>query len=407
LNQRTERKGKTTGGSIMCQDMQATDFNSLFADNPRLAINEQRLVGLFCDLVQIDSPSRQERNMADHLQALLEALGGTVEEDDAAAALGGNCGNLYARLPGKLPGPPLLLSVHMDTVEPCHGKRAIVGADGIIRSGGDTILGADDLAGIAAILEAVRTADELGLPRRSLEVMLSVAEELHLTGSHHMQVERLRAKEAYVLDTSGAPGKAVLAAPGHIWLEFLLKGKAAHAGIIPEAGISAIQAAALGIAAMPLGRIDPQTTANIGRVEGGGETNIVADTCRVTAECRSLDLGRLRAQAEAMKQAMQSGARQVGAQLTVTEKISYLPYQIGEDSPVVRRFREACRLVGLDAKLGPTGGGSDNNVLALQGIEGIVMACGMDQVHSCQEQIRVRDLVDTARLVCALICLAT
>lgn len=367
------------------------------------AVQDERLIALFCDLVPIESPSLHERAMADRLKAEIIALGGEVSEDGAGPLLGGDCGNLYAYLPGDLPGSPLLLSMHMDTVEPCQGKRAAVGEDGIIRSQGGTILGADDLAGVAAVLEAVRVNDENKVPRRSLEIVLSVAEELHLTGIHHFEPQRLRAREAYVLDTSGAPGLAVLAAPGHIWLCFKFVGKASHAGINPEDGVSATQAAAIGIAAMPLGRIDPQTTANIGRIEGGGETNVVADLCRVTAECRSLDYDRLLEQAAVMKKAMEDAAQRTGATVQVEEKISYLPYQVRPDRPVVRRFQAACAMVGIEARLGATGGGSDNNVLALHGIEGIVISCGMEHVHSCREQIRVRDLVNTARLVRALI----
>jgi len=366
-------------------------------------INEQRLVQLFCDLVTIDSPSRSERDMADHVKSLLLDLGGQVEEDTAGQAIGGNCGNLYAQLPGQLPGEPLLLSVHLDTVEPSRGKQAMV-CDGIIRSAGGTILGADDLAGLTAILEAVRSADEQAIPRRSLEILLTVAEEQHLLGSHHLEPWRLKSREAYVLDTSGAPGLAVLQAPGHIGLVFEIYGQAAHAGIAPETGISAIRTAALGIAAMRLGRVDDVSTANIGRIEGGGETNVVADYCRVTAECRSLDLASLRTLADELRAAMNQAAEQTGARVVIHEKQSYQPYQVERDHPVVSRFVSACDQLGLPVRLVATGGGSDNNVLALHGITGIVLSCGMSKVHSSQEEISIRDLTDTARLVKLLIC---
>lgn len=365
-------------------------------------INEQRLVRLFCDLVTIDSPSRDERAMADRVTNLLLELGGHVEEDVAGQAIDGNCGNLYARLPGQLPGDPLLLSVHLDTVEPGRGKQAVI-RDGIIRSAGDTVLGADDLAGLTAIIEAVRSTDEQAIPRRSLEILLTVAEEQHLLGSHHLEPWRLKSHEAYVLDTSGAPGLAVLQAPGHIGLVFEIYGQAAHAGIAPETGISAIQTAALGIAAMRLGRVDEVSTANIGRIEGGGETNVVADYCRVTAECRSLDQTALRALADELRTAMNRAAEQTGARVNIHEKQSYQPYQVEPDHPVVTRFTEACEMLGLPVRLVATGGGSDNNILALHGITGIVLSCGMSRVHSCQEEISIRDLTDTAKLVQLLI----
>lgn len=367
-------------------------------------INEKRLVKLFCDLVEIDAPSRQERLMADRASALLQLRGCEVFEDLASAAIGGNCGNLYASLDGTLPGPPLLLAVHLDTVEPCRGKHAVVGDDGIIRSQGSTILGADDLAGLASVVEAIQSLKEDGTAHRSLEILLSVAEEQHLTGSHHLDMRRLTAKEAYVLDTSGPPGLAVLQAPGHIVMNFEFSGQASHAGISPETGVSAVQAAARGVARLRLGRVDPISTANVGRIEGGGETNVIPDFCRVSAECRSLDAGRLRELADEMRAAMQAAADETNARLQIQENTSYLPYQIAPDRPVVQRFVSACRKLNLPLRLTATGGGSDNNVLALHGIEGIVLSCGMMNVHSCQEQIAVVDLVDTARLVQGLLC---
>jgi tripeptide aminopeptidase len=370
-----------------------------------LMINEKRLVDQFCELVLIDSPSLGERQMADTIKILLGELGCQVREDETGPRISGNCGNLVATCPGSLEGPPLLLAGHLDTVEPCHGKKAVIGGDRIIRSQGTTILGADDLAGITAILEALRTARERNIPHRSLEFLLTVAEELHLKGSHQLEPGLLQAREAYVLDTSGAPGFAVLAAPGHILMSFAVTGKAAHAGIAPQDGINAITAAARGIAAMKLGRIDPDTTANIGRIEGGGETNIVAAHCLVTAECRSLDYGRLVEQAAGMRGAMEQAAFEAGASLAVEQTISYLPYHVDAVRPVVRRFENACRLSGLTARLGPGGGGSDNNVLAQMGIEGIVLSCGMNQVHSCREEISIADLCGTARLLLALISL--
>jgi tripeptide aminopeptidase len=367
-------------------------------------INEQRLVDLFCELVQIDAPSRQERAMADQMIELLCQMGCQIHEDQAAAAIGGDCGNLIASLAGALPGAPMLLAVHLDTVEPCRGKQAMISDDGIIRSAGGTILGADDLAGIAAIVEAIRSVQNDGIAHRSLEILLSVAEEQHLTGSHHLNFDYLTAKEAYVLDTSGAPGLAVLQAPGHIGLVFEFFGQAAHAGIAPENGVSAIQAAARGIARLRLGRVDAGSTANIGRIEGGGETNIIADYCRVTAECRSLDAVRLRLLADEMRGILQQAADETGACLAIAETISYLPYQIAPDRPVVRRFTAVCQNLGLPVRHVSTGGGSDNNILAQHGIEGLVLSCGMRNVHSCQEEISISDLVDTARMVRGLIC---
>ena len=362
-------------------------------------IDEKKLVDLFCELVKIDAPSLQERAMADRVSTLFKELGGEVFEDHAASAIGGNCGNLIITLPGELPGYPLLLAVHLDTVEPCRGKLAVVGEDGVIRSAGNTILGADDIAGIAAILAAIASIRADHIPHRSLEILLTVGEELHLLGSPQLDFSRLKAKEAYVLDTSGPPGLAVIQAPGHIGLVFEFAGQAAHAGIAPEHGISAIQAAARGIARLKLGRVDAETTANIGRIEGGGETNVIPDYCRVTAECRSLQNEHLLEQVLEIRHCMELGAAETGARLQVSERVSYLPYSVDPSSEVVRRFVQACDKLSLPVCLKATGGGSDNNILACHNIEGIVISCGMEKVHSCEEQIKISDLTNTARLV--------
>lgn len=382
-------------------------------------IQEDRLVRRFAEWVAIDSPSLGERQLADTVIRVLLDMGFTVEEDAAGSAIGGNCNNVYAHLPGnanaRLPGvanahlpgvadlQPILFGAHFDTVAPALGKKAIIGADRIIRSGGYTVLGADDLAGLTSIIEAVRSIQEDGKPHRPIELFLSVSEELHLLGSNHMDPTRLTAREAYVLDTSGAPGLGILRAPGHIFLQFDVIGRASHAGIAPEKGVSAITAAARGIAAMRLGKVDSETTANIGQIQGGGETNVVADACRVTAECRSTNQAKLDQLADELCACMEHAASELGATVRISRRATYHPYRIDEKGPLVERFRTACSQLGLEAHLEAGGGGSDNNVLVLHGISGMVLSCGMRQVHSCQEHILVDDLVMTARLVEKLI----
>lgn len=367
-------------------------------------INQDRLVKTFCDLVRIDSVSGRERELADFLKKLLQEQGFTVSEDNTGKIIGGNCGNVHAVLKGETDLSPLLFSLHMDTVQPGIGKRPQIGADRIIRSDGSTVLGADDMAGAAAVIEAVRSLREEKVQSRSLELLFSVAEEAHLQGIRHFDHSRLQAKEAYVLDTSGSPGLAVIAAPGHIKMDFTVTGRSAHAGIDPEKGISAISIAARAITGMRTGRLDAETTANIGCIEGGGETNLVADRCFFTAECRSLSEERLERQVAAMCRTAEQMAREAGGTVTIDKHRSYDPYSIAPERPVVRRFLTACANVGISGRLGKTGGGSDNNFLQSWGIEGVVLSCGMQQVHTCQEHIAITDLMDTARLVRALIC---
>ncbi|MDD2457691.1 MAG: M20/M25/M40 family metallo-hydrolase [Eubacteriales bacterium] len=384
-------------------------------------IDEKRLVELFLRLARLNAPSLDERQVADAVTAELKALGLIVAEDDAASRLGGTTGNLLCRVPAnwaiepvpdddkpagwveKARQDPLLFSTHLDTVQPCLGKKVHLGSDRIFRSDGTTILGADDLAGVAAVLALLHELRTWKKPHRPLELLFSVAEEVHLQGISVFDASSLHAREGYVLDTSGSPGTGIIAAPGHLHLSFTVQGRPAHAGIAPEAGISAIAVAAQGIARMRLGRVDPETTANIGRIEGGGETNIVAAGCTVTAECRSLDPGRLAAQARHMIDSMEEAAAEAGATVSVQTHQSYHPYRVDPDQPVARRFQAACTAIGKTARLVSTGGGSDLNVLSRAGLSGMVLSCGMQQVHSGAEYLALDDLSDLVRLLMALV----
>lgn len=388
-------------------------------------LQEKTIVDLFCQLAAQNAPSRQERAVADLVCQYLAGLGLAVSEDDAASAIGGNCGNLICRVPAS-PGqdaatgekvadagisrsaslagqlPPLLFSTHLDTVMPCADKKIMISDDRIIYTDGQTILGADDLAGVTAILAAVAHIQHNHLPHGRLELLFSVAEEQHLLGIQHLAAGALAARQGYVLDTSGAPGLAVIQAPGHIHFDVTITGKSAHAGIAPETGLSAITVAAQAIAAMRLGRVNPLTTANIGLIEGGGETNIVARTCRLTAECRSLNLQELQAQAAHMRACLQQAADTAGARVEVKEKVSYYPYEVAADAPVVRRFLAACQRLQIPANLIQTGGGSDLNILAQADLQGVVLSTGMQNVHSGQEHLAIDDLLNLTRLVIEL-----
>jgi len=364
-------------------------------------IDTNRLVERFLALAAIDAPSREERVMADRLAGDLRDLGFQVEEDDAGTRIGGNAGNLLAFLPGtgdRAQEPPRLFMAHMDTVEPARGKQPFLREDGVLAASGDTILGGDDLAGVCAILEAVRSLREDGTSHPPLEVILTVAEEKQLLGAKALDMERIRSREAYVLDTGGAPGNVTVRAPGHRGLRVEIRGRAAHAGMAPEKGVSAIGVAARAIAGMRLGRIDHETTANVGVISGGLAGNIVPERCSVTAECRSHSPEKLEAQCRHMVEAFRAAAAEAGAEAEIEVEVSFEPYAIPEDAPVVRRFQAACGTLGFPVSLNATGGGSDNNILVRHGIAGIVPACGMTDVHSTAETLAVRDFADTARL---------
>ena len=249
-------------------------------------INKDRLTNTFLDLVRLDSPSGQEKPVADHLCALLSARGYDVHVDNAGTFFGGNSGNVIVRVPATGPGDAMAFSAHMDCVGPCVGVEPVL-TDGIIRSASNTVLGGDDKAGISAILEALFHLEEDGIPHPELFLLFTVCEEAGMFGAKHLDFSRVKAKEVVVLDSSGDVGTIIVRAPSKAGMTITFHGRSAHAGIEPEKGISAIQMAANAISRMKLLRIDEETVANLGRIEGGGQTNIVPDCVTLTGEARS------------------------------------------------------------------------------------------------------------------------
>ncbi|MCD7736986.1 MAG: M20/M25/M40 family metallo-hydrolase [Lachnospiraceae bacterium] len=400
-----------------------------------LQINEERIKKDFAALVAVDSVSFYEGQMAERMTEALKKLGFSVWEDDAAEKLcdargkfegrsTGPCeagedgretdglrrespaGNLYGFLKGTLPGRPVLFSAHLDTVRPGHGKRAVFQENGRITSGGDTVLGADDAAGLAEILEGIRCVIEAGLPRRDIEILFSVAEEAHCKGSARFDYSRIRAGEAYVLDLSGAVGSAAVQAPSIVTFEATVNGKAAHAGFAPEDGVHAIAVMCEAISRIPQGRscagTGEETTLNIGSIRAKGPTNIVPSLCVCSGEIRSCSHERAMEMADFVRKTFEEAAARAGASCDVRVTVNLTAYQTPKESPAVRHFQEACGALSLPGTLVRTFGGSDNNNFALHDISGIVLSCGMCDVHSIRESIRVEDLVTGARLVAEL-----
>ena len=305
-------------------------------------MNPTRLLDLFCEIVRIESPSRREAAMAARCADELRGLGFSVRFDDSAAQTGADTGNLVAHLPGTAPGH-VVLSAHMDTVQPCAGIEPVV-EDGVVRSAGNTILSADDKAGIAAILEGVRSVVEGGAPRPDVTVLLTTCEEQHLLGSGALAPDALPAgAPCYVLDADGAPGTVITGAPCHWTLETAFVGRASHAGVVPEAGVSAIQMAAAAIEAMPLGRLDEATTANIGVIAGGRETNVVPEACTLRGECRSLYPDRAEVQKAAMTVALEQAAARFGGSVDIDWTFSYGAVLYDEDDALVQTAARAAR----------------------------------------------------------------
>lgn len=365
-------------------------------------INEERLVNEFIELVETDSESSCEGKLRDVLRAKLTSLGLLVEEDDAGKRLQGESGNLIARLAGTVDKEPVLFCAHMDTVRPGTGVKAVI-RDNTIYSQGNTVLGADDKAGIAAILEGLRVLKEHGVSHPPLEVVFTVREELGLMGSKHLDFTRIKSRLGFVLDSAGEPGNIVIRAPRQNEIEFQVFGKAAHAGINPEQGLNAIHVAARALAGLHVGRIDEETTCNLGVIEGGKARNIVADFCRIQGEARSLSPEKLENITVEMVEHFRHEVERNGATCDVRVELLYPEMNLLPDEPVVCLARQAVENLGKTPRLINTGGGSDASVFNGRGIRCANLGIGMQAVHTVDEHIHIRDLVDTTRMVFEII----
>lgn len=366
-------------------------------------VNRERVLAEFLELIRVDSPTKNERQIADLLKKRLESMGLAVTEDQAGEKIGGDCGNIYAYLKGNLAKAPVVLfSAHMDTVEPCLGIEPVL-ENGVITSAGPTILGADDKSGIVPILEAIRVIQEQNIPHGDIQIIFSIAEEGGLKGSKNLDIGRLKADVGFVMDCVGGPGEIVLAAPGQDRLNVTIRGKAAHAGFVPEEGLSAIVVAAKAIADMPTGRIDAETTANIGTIQGGRATNIVADEVVIACEARSRDLKKLERQTALMCEGFKNCAREMGGVAEVEVIRLYEPFRLDPKSQVVEIVSQAARSAGLKVVTGVTGGGSDANNFNRYGVPCAVLGTGMQKPHTTEEWIEEEDLYRTTELLIEIV----
>jgi len=363
--------------------------------------DKKRLLHLFEQLVSFDSPSFDERDICDFIKKQLSDTGLLVDEDNSAAITGGTCGNLYAFADGSLSLPPLLFCAHMDTVEPSRGKRIETDKNGIITSGGTTVLGADDCAGIAEILEAWTSVCESQAPHRPLEFLFTYAEEPYCKGIRHFDFSKLKSKEAYVLDLTGSVGGAAYQAPAIISFKAVFSGRAAHAGFDPENGINAVKAAAEAISHTECGRTNGMTV-NIGTVSGGTADNIVPDKCLLTGEIRSYTDAEAKEKLESIFAVFKNAAEKYLASVETESTVHFPAYCTDISAQVVQRFKSACSELNIPVSLCSTFGGSDNNHLAAHGISGIVAAPGMNKCHSCDEFTTEDELMRAADIVYAL-----
>ncbi len=369
-------------------------------------VNQERIKNLLLELVQIDSVSREERDVAERIKAYCEELGAEVFIDDAGQKVGGNTGNVIARFPGTVPGAePIMMSAHMDTVVPGRGVKPVVEGD-IIRTDGSTVLGGDDKSGCAVILETIRCLQEQNVPHAPIDAVFSICEEVGLLGAKHLDMSKVRAKYGIVFD-SDDPGFLFTKGPSADHFEIKIYGLESHAGVAPEQGISAIRIAAEAISAMRLFRIDEETTANIGVIQGGEATNIITNLVTLKGEARSLDDAKLDAQTRHIIKCCEDAASKYEVTVDgVTTKArveshvtrEYHAMDVSDDSRVVRLVKEAAARMGLKVETLASGGGCDANIFNKRGIECANLGTGMRAIHTVKEWLDVKDMYASAEM---------
>jgi len=346
---------------------------------------------LFLELAALPSPPGQERAVADRVLGYLKELGLEVSEDGAGPVVGSTIGNLYCKLEPTAPGRPLFFCAHLDTVPPSGPLEPVV-EDGWVRNAGGTILGGDNKAAVVSMLEAVRRVREEGRPHAGIELVFTPKEEVGLLGAFAFDEKQLSAQVGFVYDQQGPVGEIVLGAPTQRSLLVKFHGRAAHAGMVPEEGRSAIAAAARAIADLRLGRLDEETTTNVGLISGGTARNIVPEWCSFQAEVRAHDEKRLGDVVGEMLDAFAFAASSADCEVETTVQESYRGYQFRRDDLAVCLAADALARVGHTPSYALTGGGADANVFNLRGLECVNLANGMTDIHTPNERIAVADL---------------
>jgi tripeptide aminopeptidase len=371
-------------------------------------INVNRLTESFISLVKIDSLSKEERDVAEYIKVILESLGGKVVFDSAGEKVGGNTGNLIAKFDGNVDVKPMILCGHMDTVGPGRGIKPVL-KDGVIKSDGTTILGGDDKSAIAIIIETLKVLKESRASYGPLEIIFTICEEIGLLGAKYIDTDLFDADFGYILDTKDTDG-IVVKAPTANNIEIKVYGKSAHAGAAPENGINAIYVAGLALSRTKLGRIDDETTCNIGVIEGGVATNIVPEQVILKGEARAHDEVKLKEVTKNITEAFLDVSKELrednggGLPYVDIEVTRDFPKtDIPHDHHVVKIAQQAAKNIGFDLAPVTVGGGSDSNVFFNNGVATAVLGTGMTDVHTVNESIKVSDMEKSVKHVLEII----
>jgi tripeptide aminopeptidase len=370
-----------------------------------LDVNKERLKEEFLTLVNISSESRNEKGVADYLVSAFKGIADEIIFDSSKGKTTSNSNNIIVKVKGTNEGvPSILLCSHLDTVVPGNNINPVDDGE-IIRSDGATILGADCKSGIAIIIEVIRSLKERNVDHGGIEILFTVCEEIGLLGSKNLDYSLIESNFCYALDTIGT-ASIVNKAPSADKIKFKIYGKEAHAGVEPEKGISAIKIAARAIDMMKLGRIDPETTANIGVVRGGIASNIVPKFVCLEGEARSHDPEKLKAQTDSMLEAVSKAVGEYKSgnddKLPYFEEeitLEYERFEVPEDNYLITRCRDAAKALGKELKVMAGGGGSDANIFNAHGITSVIFSTGMADVHSVNEHININDMCLNASLL--------
>lgn len=361
-------------------------------------INKKRLEDTFIELVEINSPSFREREIASFLVNKLESCGFNVQEQDYGKSI-----NLIGKKNGQIKtAPPLLLNAHMDTVEPTEGIN-VVSSNEIIKTSGSTILGADDKGGIVQILEAMMFLNENKVEHGDIEIVFTSGEEKFLTGAKELDFSLISSKHAIIVDVNGSSGLIVVGAPTHDEYTMVVHGKAAHSGIEPENGISAIKAMAHIVHELPDGRIDDETTANVGCITGGSAVNIVPKESTIHGEIRSHNVEALDSLKDRIFNTASKIADQHRVDLKTTYDRRYIGFKIDENDSFLKIIKEAFLQNNITPTCKLSGGGSDANVFNMHGIKSVNIGCGYYKPHTTEEYTNVNEMCENVAAIESII----
>jgi tripeptide aminopeptidase len=365
-------------------------------------MNKERLVNIFLKLAKTDSPSLMEGKVKEVILNYLKELNLDYFEDDAGKKLGGECGNIICKISGDKEIPSIVFLAHMDTVQPSKNKEPILEGE-IIKTNGKTILGGDDHAGVAVILELLHHLQENPAKHGDVTVVFTIAEEIGLLGAKNLNLEKVHAKYGFVLDNGGEIGTFSIQAPYQNSIRVEIFGKAAHAGVEPEKGISAIQIFAHAVSKMKFGRVNDETTSNFGIVSGGKATNVICDYLKANGEARSLIEEELEEQTQHMENCFKEATEIFGGEFKFIAKREYDGYSIKEEDPIMDVLKRAGESYGIHITPEKSGGGSDTNILNEKGIPTVNLSVGMEKIHTLEEYININELAKACAFVIEIV----